>query len=225
MSTQEDSVPSASAACSATSRGVSSKPATPRGGGSPRPPAEPLLLAMQSWRSARIHRARRKAQRRRTLALVVPVLAFFVALFGKGFLGSGLQRVAEIAAEVLSAVRNGEIAEAAWTVQEALRNIAYSPSVRKLLLPLFLTVVLRMARDRVVQSINGTSVDTAAVARTTSASQTKEAETAANFEWPRRMQHIISGLVVVAMYLFLPFAWALAFVSIGKELSLQVTHQ
>lgn len=199
---------------------------------------------MKDYRAARIRRARRKAQRRQMMALLVLVLACFAIIFGKGGFGSGMQSVLEAAAQAIAAARKGEIAEAAAAFYDGMWTFASSTTAKKLLLPIFLTVVLRIARQKVIDSMNGRSEErmqnevkeaatpgtavpsaddvAAACLNKTPSPDTDEAlaDLGLAYEWPRRLQHIISGLVVLALYLFLPFYLAFACVSVGAHRTL-----
>lgn len=200
----------------------------------------PLGPVMRSYRSARIRRAKRKAQRRQMLALSIPILAFLAAVCSKGFFGSGLQSVSEAATQMFAAAKRGEFAEAATALYDAVRSFGSSVTARRLLLPIFLTVVLRMARAKLINSMNGSrekaeeaedaggaSADgvTNAGSDGGASDQTRRPEDdeadALYLEWPRRLQHSISGLVIIVLYLVLPFYWALACVSVGECIQLE----
>lgn len=188
---------------------------------------------VSAYRAARIRRAKRKAVRRQMLALSVPILAFFAMIFSRGFFGAGLQSVSEAAARMAAAAKRGEFAEAASALYDAARSLGSSITIKKLLLPIFLTVVLRLARARLIDSMNGRSGEAnqreAAGTAPGTATDAGSGEQASDlnkgpdageaeslsFEWPRRLEHSISGLVILVLYLALPFYLALACVLVA----------
>lgn len=203
----------------------------------------PLGEAMENYKAARVKRAQRKAQRRQTLALLVPVLAFAAAVLGKGFVGSGLQQAVDALTGVFAAAGRGELAAAAAATYDAFCSLADSNTAKKLLLPIFLTVVLRIARQKVIDSLNGGSsgqqqqqqqelspaaanlAELAAASAAAKAARAAAAESAAAnapaaaYEWPRRLQHSLSGFVIIGVYMHLPFFYAFAFVVAGQFLA------
>ncbi|KAL8450305.1 hypothetical protein Emag_003328 [Eimeria magna] len=189
---------------------------------------------VQAYRKARLQRAQRREQRRQMLALLVPVLAFITALVGKGFWGAGLQAAWEAASQALNSALRGELAAAAAATYDVLFTLGSTSTVRRLLLPIFLTVVLRMARNKVIEKMNGseqrrresgqtseeplvgetqppTSAALAAVgAAGEEAKKEEDGPVEVNYEWPRRVQHALSGLVFLTFFVLLPF-YAMAF--------------
>ncbi|KAL8431033.1 hypothetical protein Efla_007617 [Eimeria flavescens] len=177
-------------------------------------------LAQTQRRSARLRRARARAHRRHMLALLVPVLAFFAALCGRGLWGPGLQGTFDAAGAALAALKKGQLAEAAAAVYDGVSSLGATVTARRLLLPIFLAVVLRLARNKVIEKVNGTqearhaaaagcedplSPAAAAAADAKAKAAQAEAAGALSFELPRRLQHSLSGLVLLAFFLFAPF--------------------
>ncbi|KAL8437958.1 hypothetical protein ACSSS7_000608 [Eimeria intestinalis] len=189
---------------------------------------------VQAYRRARLQRAQRGEQRRQMLALMVPVIAFVTALAGKGLWGAGLQAAWDAASQALDSARKGELAAAAAATYDAFFTLGSTTTVRKLLLPIFLTVVLRMARNKVIEKMNGSQrrrrereetreevlfgeaqpPTSAALAAQNTAGETAKNEGEGgfevNYEWPRRIQHAFSGLVFLTFFVLLPFSGALA---------------
>ncbi|KAL8275405.1 hypothetical protein Esti_000617 [Eimeria stiedai] len=196
---------------------------------------------VQAYRKARLQRAQRREQRRQMLALMVPLLAFITALVGKGFWGAGLQAAWEAASQALDSMRRGEPAAAATATYDALLTLASTATVKRLLLPILLTVVLRIARNKVIEKMNGSeqrrrereetreepffggaqpSTSAASAAQSTAGGTIKEEEEGpveVNYEWPRRIQHALSGLVFLAFFVLLPFFGALSCIIVDTQ--------
>ncbi|XP_026191134.1 uncharacterized protein LOC34621973 [Cyclospora cayetanensis] len=162
--------------------------------------------ARQSYLTLRALRARRRAQRRQFVVIAVLVLAAVSALYGRapsGGSGVGGSAVQDATADVLHALRGGQLKEALLAFFEALRAFGNSSTAKKLILPIFLAVMLRVARKKVTESINGRRDENRAEPAAAKAheenpeggSTSGERPSAPAYEWFRRMQHTFSAAV------------------------------
>ena len=186
-----------------------------------------MNTAQRTYTSARVKRNKRKMKRRQLLALSVLFAAFLTAVFTKDLFQSCMQ----VAAQILHALKRGQTAEAVAAAAAAVREFASSVTAKKLLLPIFLTVSLRIARQKIIDSM-GPERDQQQEQQQQQQQlqqqqlllqQQQQQEGRGNHlvlglgsEWPRRMQHSLSGSFLLSLCLLLPYIYAIACITICK---------
>ena len=171
-----------------------------------------MNTAQRTYTSARVKRNKRKMKRRQLLALSVLFAAFLTAVFTKDLFQSCMQ----VAAQILHALKRGQTAEAVAAAAAAVREFASSVTAKKLLLPIFLTVSLRIARQKIIDSMGPERDQQQEQQQQQQEGRGNHLVLGLGSEWPRRMQHSLSGSFLLSLCLLLPYIYAIACITICK---------